>query len=178
MRNFIIWLTGLPSSGKSTVAKKLHEKLNSLGIKAQILDSDELRLILTPNPTYSESERDWFYRVLGWVAMLLYRNGVNVIIAATGNKRAYRDNVRSEAKDFIEVYVKCPLEVCKERDVKGIYRKALAGEYKTVPGVQAIYEEPLNPEVVIDTSMSDPNECANEILRYMVEKGYIKGLSS
>lgn len=172
MKNFCVWLTGLPASGKSTIAKELQSLLANLGIRSQILDSDELRKILTPNPTYTIEERDWFYNVLVYFAEVLYKNGVNVIIAATGNKRVHRENARKKIEGFVEVYLKCSLEVCMKRDRKGIYKLALEGKSKTVPGVQDPYEEPLFPELIIDTENSDPKECAEKILDF-IKKFYL-----
>ncbi|HLI46472.1 MAG TPA: adenylyl-sulfate kinase [Geobacterales bacterium] len=164
---FCVWLTGLPASGKSTIAEHLRKLLNERGIKVQILDSDELRKVLTPKPTYSLEERDWFYDVLVYIAKILYENGVNVIIAATGNKRAYRDKARNVIQNFLEVYVKCDLETCMKRDKKGIYELAKMGLASTVPGIQDPYEEPLNPELVLDTTSLEPKQCASLILGYL-----------
>jgi adenylylsulfate kinase len=122
-----IWLTGLPSSGKSTLAQSLHKLLEEKGVTVQILDSDNVRKVLTPAPTYSEEERDWFYRVLAYIAGLLTENGVNVIIAATAPKREHRQAARERIHLFVEVYLNCPEEVCRERDSKGLWKRAEAG---------------------------------------------------
>jgi len=170
---FCIWLTGLPASGKTTIANELKKNLNKMNINAQILDSDELRKILTPKPTYSLEERDWFYSVLVYIAKLLYENDVNVIIAATGNKRAYRDLARKEIKNFIEIYVKCDLEICMKRDKKGIYELAKKGLTSTVPGIQDPYEEPLNPDLILDTTMLNPEECTRLIIEFLEKNHYL-----
>lgn len=149
---FVIWLTGLPASGKTTLAYALRHQLAAVGIQTVILDSDEMRAILTPKPHYSAGERDWFYMVLGDFAVLLTRNGVNVIIAATANRRHYRLRVRRQVAQFAEVYVDCALTVCQRRDPKGIYALAQSGAADHVPGVGSSYEPPLEPEVVVDTS--------------------------
>ncbi len=164
-----LWLTGLPSSGKSTIARALAERLGRMGVRVQILETDELRKVLTPNPRYTEEERDFFYNAMVYIGTLLVRNGVNVIFDATANRRRYRDRARSRIRRFAEVYVKCPLEVCVERDVKGIYRAALEGRAKTVPGLQAPYEEPLNPEVVVETDRMTVEECVEKILTELSE---------
>jgi len=171
-KGWAVWITGLPSSGKSTIARGLAEKLARMGIRVQVLESDELRRVLTPRPTYTEEERDWFYGVMAWIGWLLVKNGVNVIFDATANRRRYRERAREliGPDRFMEVYVKCPLEVCMERDRKGIYKLALEGRAKTVPGLQAPYEEPLNPDVVVDTSTMAPEECVETVLRALVER--------
>ena len=167
-----IWVTGLPGSGKSVVAKALQEKLREHDIEAQILSSDALRMAVTPEPTYTEEERDMFYGILVLVAKHLTEKGINVIIDATGNRRRYREKARKEISHFIEAYLKCPLEVCMERESKrgktfqapkGIYKRALKGEAPTVPGIGAPYEEPLHPEVTLNSDRLSPEECAERI---------------
>jgi len=169
-----IWITGLPSSGKSTISRLLAKKLEEKGIRAQVLESDELRRVLTPRPKYTEEERDWFYHVMAWIGWLLVKNGTNVIFDATANKRAYRERARQliGPERFAEVYVRCPLEVCMARDVKGIYKLALEGKASTVPGLQVPYEEPLDPAVVVDTSVMGPEECVELIMRKILELFY------
>ncbi len=181
----VVWLTGIPASGKSTIAKKLYKKLVDVGIKVEILESDELRKILTPKPLYTEEERDWFYgKVIIWLAKLLYRNGIFVIIDATGHKRVYREEARREFKEkFIEVYVKCSLETAMKRDPKGLYRAALEGKIKTLPGLQVPYEEPTNPDVIVDTDIEDVDTCVRKILehicgRELIPKEYCSKLNT
>ncbi len=169
-----IWITGLPASGKSTVAKKLAEKLKSLGVKVQILESDELRKVLTPKPTYSEEERDWFYSTMVFIGKLLVDNGINVIFDATANRRKYRSRAREVMPKFLEVYVKCPLEVCIERDRKGLYKAAFSGKAPNLPGVGAPYEPPERPEVVVETDKMSPEECAEAILKALKERGFLR----
>lgn len=167
---FVIWLTGLPASGKSTLAIQLSETLRQRKIRVHILDSDELRQILTPQATYSQEERDWFYRTMVYMAGLLNRYGINVIIAATAHKRAYRRYARSEFHRFVEVYLRCPLEVCLKRDRKGTYKKAQTGKAETVPGVQVLYEAPENPEIIVDTDKQSTWECERQIMDYLENK--------
>ncbi|MCP8305452.1 MAG: adenylyl-sulfate kinase [archaeon] len=173
-----VWLTGLPGSGKSTVAKALHEKLKNNKIHVQILSSDELRKAITPDPKYTDEERDMVYGAISYIAKLLTKNGVNVIIDATGNRRRYRDKAREETKNFMEVYLMCPLGVCMERESKridtsqaprDIYEKALKGK-STVPGLGSPYEEPLNPELKLNTERMNPDTCAKRIFDLIVKK--------
>jgi adenylylsulfate kinase len=147
---FALWITGMPASGKSTVTRALVNKLREQGIHVVVLESDELRRILTPNATYSPEERDHFYRRMVLIGDLIVRSGVNLIFDATANKRSYRDHARSLIVKFMEVYLQCPLEVCMKRDPKGIYRQATAGKTATVPGLQIPYEIPVNPDITLD----------------------------
>jgi len=173
-KGFAIWLTGLPASGKSTLAATLAQELAKLGVAVQVLGSDELRKVLTPEPTYSRKERDWFYEVMVYIGRLLTENGVNVILAATGSKRRYRALARERIEKFVEVYVKCPLEVCLARDRKGIYAKALAGQATTVPGLQEPYEPPEAPEVVVETDKHSPHECAQKVIGRLRELSFLE----
>ncbi len=182
-RGFAVWFTGLPGSGKSTLAKLTASKLRKLGIKTLILSSDALRKYMTPKPTYSEEERLAVYRTLAYIAKLLTDSGVNVLIDATGNRRIYRDEARRMIRKFMEVYVKCPLEVCMAREAKrkdthgaprGIYRRAILKISSTVPGVGAPYEEPLNPEVTVETDRLRPGEAAEHVVKAIVRRFRLK----
>lgn len=167
-----VWVTGLPGSGKSVVSEALLLLLEQNGVRAQLLSSDRLRKVMTPQPTYSLEERDVIYGSLVYIAELLARNGVNVVIDATGNLRRYRDQARKQIPRFIEAYLKCPIDVCVERERKRerthfaprkIYSKALKGRASTVPGIGQPYEAPLNPEIVLDGVSCSPKECAEKI---------------
>ncbi len=173
---FVIWLTGIPASGKSTIARRLAEELKARGVDCEVLESDEVRKVLTPKPTYTDEERDWFYSIaLVWLAKLLFKHNIAVIIDATGHKRAYRESARREfGNKFIEVYVKCSLETAIKRDPKGLYKAALEGRIKTLPGLQVPYEEPLNPDVVVDTEHESPEQCVNKILEHLEKRGLIR----
>ncbi|WP_455364988.1 adenylyl-sulfate kinase, partial [[Eubacterium] cellulosolvens] len=158
MNGWAIWITGLPGSGKSTIAATLELRLRAKNISFQLLSIDMLRKIVTPTPIYSENERDLVYGSLVFTAYLLTLNGINVVIDATGNRRRYREQARHLIKRFYEVYVKCPLDLCIEREGKRkkkygapekIYEKGLSKESTTVPGLGVPYEEPINPEVII-----------------------------
>jgi len=168
-----IWITGLPASGKSTVAKALKERLTQLGIDVQILESDVVRKVLTPNPTYSPEERETFYSSLVYIGVILTQNGVNVVFDATANRRRWRRAARGLIDRFLQAYIRCPLEVCRERDPKGIYRKAAAGEATYVPGSQEDYEEPWHADVELDCVRDSPEEAAEKIIEVMMENGFI-----
>lgn len=164
---FAVWLTGLPASGKSSLARELQRLLAERGVQTLILDSDDWRRILTPRPGYTESEREWFYGVIAFLARWVTRGGVNVLIAATAHRRAYRDRARAEIERFAEVYVRCPLEICQHRDPKGIYALAGTGQAERVPGVGVAYEPPLAPEALVDTSRLSPTEAAVAVLEQL-----------
>jgi adenylylsulfate kinase len=173
-KGWCIWITGLPGSGKSTVANELILLLAKKHVKVQLLSSDGLRKVMTPKATYSVEERDSVYATLVYVAGLLTRNHVNVVIDSTGNLRRYRDEARIMISEFLEVYLQCPLEKCMQREStrklrfeapKQIYQRAKKGLATTVPGVGQPYEPPLKPELTLDTSMCTPEECARNIFR-------------
>ncbi len=159
-QGFAVWLTGLPASGKSSIARETVKQLRALGAPVVVLESDAMRNILTPGATYSEEERDRFYLALAQIGGIICRNGINVIFDATGNKRKYRDRARGLIEKFIEAYIECPLEVCIRRDPKGIYAKAALAKTKTVPGVQAVYEAPLKPDLTLDGQAPPETEAA------------------
>jgi adenylylsulfate kinase len=161
----------LPASGKSTIARALARQLAGRGIDCTVLESDELRRLLTPHARYDDEERDTFYSQIVWIGALLARHGVPVIFDATANRRAYRDGGRKEFAAFLEVYVACPLEVCMARDPKHIYRTA--PKQGNVPGLQSDYEEPLNPEVVVRGDTEDPDTAAGRILAALADRGYL-----
>lgn len=161
---FAIWLTGLPASGKSTIVAALKPQLEDLGCAVEVLESDAVRRVITPTPTYSHAERDLFYRALAFMGARLVAHRVTVIIDATANRRAYRDFARSLIPSFIEVAVECPLDLAMQRDYKGTYQRGQRGESSTVPGLQDPYEPPLNPEVRIDTTKLSAEEAACMII--------------
>jgi adenylylsulfate kinase len=167
---FAIWLTGLPASGKSTIVAALKPQLEGLGCAVEVLESDAVRRILTPVPTYSHEERDLFYRALALMGARLVMHGVTVIFDATANRRAYRDFARSLIPRFIEAAVECPLELAMQRDYKGTYQRGQRGETSTVPGLQDPYEAPLNPEVKIDTTRFSAKEAAKTIVELVRTK--------
>lgn len=158
-----IWITGLPASGKSTIVAALRPQLEALGLTVDVLESDEVRRLLTPQATYSSEERDLFYRALAFTGQCLVAHGVTVVFDATASRQAYRDWARAMIPRFIEVAVECPLALCMKRDRKGTYQKGLRGESTTVPGLQSSYESPANPELRIDTTKLSPQQAAKQI---------------
>ena len=172
---FAVWLTGLPASGKSTIARALSALLTARGVRAVVLESDDVRRLFTPKPRYDAPERDGFYGALADFARLLAGDGVPVLVAATANLRAYRDRARAGIPRFLEVLVDCPLPVCRARDPKGIYRRADAGSAPNVPGVSAAYEPPLRPEVVADGARDPAEKSARAILSALVSRGFLAG---
>ena len=167
---FAIWITGLPASGKSTIARELTAQLETLGYTIEVLESDAVRQVLTPHPTYAQAERDLFYRALAFMGAKLVSHGITVIFDATANRRSYRDFARSLIPRFIEVAVECPLELAMQRDYKGTYLRGQHGESATVPGLQDPYEAPVNPEVAIDTMMLSAKDAAGKVLELVKEK--------
>jgi len=158
-----IWVTGLPASGKSTIVAALRPQLEALGLTVDVLESDEVRRLLTPQATYSSEERDLFYRALAFTGQRLVAHGVTVVFDATASRQAYRDWARAMIPRFIEVAVECPLALCMKRDRKGTYQKGLRGQSTTVPGLQSSYESPANPELRIDTTKLSPQQAAKQI---------------
>jgi adenylylsulfate kinase len=163
-QSFAMWVTGLPASGKSTIVSALKPHLEGLGLTVEVLESDEVRRVITPTPTYSESERDLFYRALVFTGQKLVAHGVTVVFDATASRRAYRDFAKSVIPRFIEISIECPLSTCMERDRKGTYRKGQRGESLTVPGLQSSYEAPISPDLRIDTTSISPADAAGQIL--------------
>jgi adenylylsulfate kinase len=170
---FALWMTGLPASGKSSITAALVARLRPRGIDPVVLESDAFRKYFSPRATYTEEDRSLFYRGLVEVAASYVERGLPVIIDATGNRRAYRRPARERFPKFLEVFVDCPLEICMERDPKGIYRKGHEGSATAVPGLQADYEPPLHPEVRIRSDREDPDEAARKILDFLVSNEWI-----
>ena len=165
---FVVWCIGLPASGKTTMAREMQHQLAARGVRTVLLDSDELRNVLTPKPTYTEDERDWFYGVIAYLAAWLACAGINILIAATAHRRAYRQAARAQVERFAEVYVQCSLAECRRRDPKGIYARAQAGQAEHVPGLGSPFEPPLAPEATVDTEHLTPAEAANTVLAQLV----------
>jgi adenylylsulfate kinase len=171
---FAIWITGLPASGKSTLARALRAQLAARGIEIAVLESDQLRTVFTPHPHYDEKERDTFYRQMVYVGVLLTSHGVPVLFDATANRRAYREWARQQIPQFLEVYVDSPLATCVARDPKGIYRQAQRGGASTVPGMQAEYEAPEHADLIIHGDRESPDIGAGRIIAKLIERGYLR----
>src|SRR4051812_38375884 len=163
----VLWFTGLSGAGKSTIGNIVAEKLRQRGHRVEILDGDEIRDNLSKGLGFSREDRDINIRRIGYVAKLLARNGVIVITAAISPYRSVRGEVRAQVEGFIEVYVKTSLKVCIQRDVKGLYKKAIAGEIKQFTGISDPYEEPENPEVAVETDGRSPEESAADVVAYL-----------
>ncbi len=174
-----IWLTGLPGSGKTAIAQKVRSILAEGGINVKVLELDKIRKFITPKPSYSEEERDIVYSSLVYMAKLLVESSKPVIIDATANRRKYRERARKEIDNFAEVFIKCSLDTCMERERRrkaeyapsGIYKRAKE-EGATVPGVNVPYEKPENPEVTVDSEKMSVEECAEEVVAFINKKQY------
>ena len=171
---FTLWFTGLSGSGKSTIAHLLEAELRSRGHKVEVLDGDVVRTNLSKGLGFSKEDRDTNILRIGWVCEVLSRNDVVAIGAAISPYREIRDRIRDSIGRFVEVYVEAPLEVLADRDVKGLYRKAMAGEIQNFTGVNDPYEAPLDPEVICHTDGSEtPEESAAKVLAKLEELEYI-----
>ncbi len=176
-RGFVLWFTGLSGAGKSTLAEGLYAEFRRRGYRAELLDGDEVRTHLSKGLGFSKEDRDTNIRRIGWVARVLARNGVIAITAAISPYREVREEIRRLASDdgapFIEVYADAPLEAVAGRDVKGLYKKALAGELPHFTGVSDPYEPPAHPEITAHTSRESIEESSARILSYLEQAGLI-----
>jgi adenylyl-sulfate kinase len=172
-QGFILWFTGLSGAGKSTLAGRLVEEFKRRGYKCEVLDGDEVRTHLSKGLGFSKEDRDTNIRRIGYVAHLLARNGVIAITAAISPYREIRDEVRGWHDNFVEVYAQCSLDALVERDVKGLYKKALAGEIRNFTGVSDPYEPPEEAEIVVETDRETVDESLSKILSYLEGHGLI-----
>ncbi len=177
MKGVTVWFTGLPSSGKSTVARILERQFRQKGLKCELLDGDVVRTNLSKGLGFSREDRDLNIKRIGFVCHLLTRNDVIAIAAAISPFREVRDYNRKLIGDFVEVYIKCQVEECEKRDVKGLYKKARAGEVKGFTGVDDPYEEPLHPEVICETDKESAEESAEKVIQKLKELGYLNSHS-
>ena len=164
----VIWLTGLSSAGKSTLGGEVLDRLRAMGHKVEMLDGDMVRKHLSRDLGFTKKDRDENIRRIGFVAELLAKNGIIVIVSAISPYRAMRDEVRSRLPGFIEVYVNAPLAVCEGRDVKGLYQKARAGEIQEFSGVNDPYEPPTEPEVECRTDLESVEQSVCKILEHVL----------
>ncbi|MCL4490168.1 MAG: adenylyl-sulfate kinase [Chloroflexi bacterium] len=174
-KGFTIWFTGLSGAGKTTVSRLVEQELRRRGYKVEVLDGDVVRENLSKGLGFSKEDRDTNIRRIGFVCDLLSRNGVVAIAAAISPYRAIRDENRTRIGRFLEVYISCPLDVLMQRDVKGLYKKALAGEIKNFTGIDDPYEPPLQPEVMIESDRESPEMSAAKVLAKLQEMGYLNG---
>jgi adenylyl-sulfate kinase len=172
-KGFTLWFTGMSGAGKSTISRLLEERLQALGAKVEVLDGDVVRTHLSKGLGFNKEDRDENIRRIGFVCELLSRHGVIAIAAAISPYRAVRDEVRGRIGNFVEVYVECPIEVLAGRDVKGLYKKALAGELTQFTGVSDPYEPPLAPEVTVHSSKETPQESVEKIWATLEHLGLV-----
>jgi adenylyl-sulfate kinase len=177
-KGFTLWFTGLSGAGKTTLARLVETELSLRGHRVEVLDGDIIRTNLSKGLGFSKEDRDTNIRRIGFVCHLLTRNDVVAVAAAISPYRDIRDEVRREIGSFVEVYCKCPIGVLAERDVKGLYKRALAGEIKHFTGVDDPYEEPFAPEVVVETDREAPEESAAKIMTKLEELSLVQALSA
>ena len=164
MSGLTVWFTGLSSSGKTTISQAVREKLLHAGHKVEWLDGDAVRQHISKGLGYSKEDRDENIRRIGFVAELLTRNGVIVLVSAISPYRAVRDEMRVRIGNFLEVYVEAPLEVCQQRDINGIYRRALSGEIQHATGMDDPYDTPLSPDVICHTARETRDESVSKVM--------------
>ena len=175
-RGFTLWFTGLSGSGKTTISEIVEKELGERGHRVEVLDGDVVRTNLSKGLGFSREDRNINILRIGFVAHLLSRNGVAVIVSAISPYKEVRDQVRRRIIDFVEVFVDCPLEVCAERDVKGFYEKALKGEIEQFTGVSDPYEPPVAPDLILKTDQEEPHESARKVLEKLEFYGYVSPL--
>ena len=173
-KGFTIWFTGLSGSGKTSVSQRVAEMLDERGVQSEILDGDVIRENLSKGLGFSKEDRDTNIKRIAFVCKLLTRQGAACIAAAISPYRETREYARNEIKNFVEVYVNSPIDVCIERDVKGLYKKAIAGEIQNFTGISDPYEPPVNPETVCYTDRETVDESAVKVVRILEELGYIE----
>ena len=169
-----LWFTGMSGSGKSTVSGLVARRLRELGAKVEVLDGDVVRTRLSHGLGFSREDREENIRRIGFVCELLSRNGVITIVAAISPYQQGRNEIRAVATNFVEIYMKCPLDVLISRDVKGLYKKALAGEIPQFTGISDPYEAPPTPEVTIDSSLISPEQSVETILSALSDRGLLR----
>lgn len=172
-KGMTLWFTGLSGAGKSTISQAVEKELIAQGYKVEVLDGDVVRENLTKGLGFSKADRDENIRRIGFVAQLLTRNGVIVVVSAISPYRNIRDEVRNRIGDFVEVFVNAPLAVCEQRDVKGLYKKARAGEIKSFTGIDDPYESPLNPEIECRTDLETLQESVSKVLAQVQERVHV-----
>lgn len=170
----VVWLTGIPGAGKTTIAKALAPMLQEAGLKVELLDGDEVRRQLSPDLGFTKQDRETHARRVVYLSKLLARNGIVSMVSLISPYREFREFARKEiGSAFVEIYVKASVDACIKRDPKGLYKKALKGEIKDLTGLQDTYEEPLHPELVVETEKETVEQSARKILQMLKEKGFV-----
>ncbi len=171
---FVVWMEGLPGSGKTTLSKAVAGRLNAMGWGTEVLDGDEVRRMFSPELGYSRKDREFHARRVSYVARMLARHGVAVIVAMITPYETSRQAARSEVPSrFEEVYLRCPIEICRQRDPKGMYRKSSQGSVAHMTGVDDPFEEPLNPELTVDTAALSVADATHRVLQHLAARGYV-----
>ncbi len=168
----VIWFTGVPAAGKSTLASAVEQELRKRGLAVENLDSEQVRANLSPNLGFTPEARDENTRRLAWMAQLLSGHGITVLMAAVSPRRDHRDRARQWCEKFVEVFVDCPVEVCQQRDPQGLYARAARGEIDDIAGLHIPYEPPNAPEVTCHTDREDVATCTDKILSTLQALGY------
>jgi adenylylsulfate kinase len=173
---FVAWIEGLPVSGKSTLSLALRQRMEAAGFRVEVLDGDEVRAMFSPELGFSRKDREFHARRVSYVARMLARNGVVVLVAMITPYETSRQAARATVGErFTEIWLRCPVEVCRKRDTKGVYGTGGAGHGK-ITGIDDPFEEPLNPDLVVDTSAEPPDQSAQRILAHLTAKGYLPPL--
>jgi adenylylsulfate kinase len=171
---FVAWIEGLPCAGKTTLSTAVAQQIRAAGRRVEVLDGDEVRQMFSPELGFSRKDREFHARRVSYVARMLARNGVAVLVAMITPYETSRQAARATVGDrFDEVWLRCPIEVCRQRDTKGLYRTSAAGGTIKVTGVDDPFEEPLNPELTVDTSRESPAESARRILEHLAARGWL-----
>lgn len=170
-KGLVVWFTGMPASGKTTLARQVWSRVRAVGRASLWLDSDALRAVMTPEPTYQPQERECVYNTLGQIATWAADGGIFVIVSATAPRRSHRDAVRARVGRFVEVFLRCGERERRRRDPKQLYRMADAGKITQLPGVGTPYEPPDNPEIVVDSDRASPRALADTVWSWLAARG-------
>ncbi|HEV8050115.1 MAG TPA: adenylyl-sulfate kinase [Thermoplasmata archaeon] len=174
VHGFVAWIEGIPGSGKSTLSRQVGQRLKAAGYKVEILDGDDVRALISPELGYTRKDREFHARRVSYVARMLARNGVAVLVAMITPYETSRQAARAVASDhFSEIWLSCPVSVCRARDAKGLYKRSGSGQLKKLTGVDDPFEEPLNPDLVVDTSTGPPEAGTNAILAHLAKRGFL-----
>ena len=173
----VVWLTGLPGAGKTTIAKILEDELRKRQLKVEVLDGDELRRNLSPELGFSKNDRELHAKRVAYISWLLSKNGIIAIVALISPYRSFRQYARDLiGKGFLEVWVKASIETCRKRDPKGVYKSAEQGKISNLTGIQDPYEPPLNPELILNTENEPPEKCRAKVLDLLMRMGYLEDI--